>query len=235
MVAGDVKGKVIYVAEKFLLHRLIVAPQIKGFEDLKGKKIAISAFGTLTDLLTREILINHGLKPMQDVILLQTGGVPVRYAALKSSNVQGALLASQHALVAMQEGYRNLEYDPPPYVSHPLITKNELLNSDKAVARSMLRALLKGHLVFGQKPEETLNVIQKVLRIDDRKASRETYEDEMRRYNPGGGFEQNSMRKVIDRARDTRKMERKVEIQEVFDLSMAAEVESALKKAGWKP
>ena len=235
VVAGDVKGKVIYVAEKFLLHRLIVAPQIKGFEDLKGKKIAISAFGTLTDLLTREILINHGLKPMQDVILLQTGGVPVRYAALKSSNVQGALLASQHALVAMQEGYRNLEYDPPPYVSHPLITKNELLNSDKAVARSMLRALLKGHLVFGQKPEETLNVIQKVLRIDDRKAARETYEDEMRRYNPGGGFEQNSMRKVIDRARDTRKMERKVETQEVFDLSMAAEVESALKKAGWKP
>ncbi len=56
VVAGDVKGKVVYVAQKFLLHRLIVAPQIKSIEDLKGKKIAISAFGTLTDLLTREIL-----------------------------------------------------------------------------------------------------------------------------------------------------------------------------------
>lgn len=235
VVAGDVKGKVIYVAEKFLLHRLIVAPQIKRFEDLKGKKIAISAFGTLTDLLTREILVDHGLKPMQDVILLQTGGVPVRYAALKSGNVQGALLASQHALVAMQEGYRNLEYDPPPYVSHPLIAKNDLLNNDRAQARAMLRALLKGHLVFGQKPEETLNVIQKVLRIDDRKAAQETYEDEMRRYNPGGGFEQSNMKKVIDRARDTRKMERKVEIQEVFDLSMAADIEAGLRKTGWKP
>ena len=57
----------------------------------------------------------------------------------------------------------------------------------------------------------------------------------MRRYNPGGGFEQNNMRKVIERARETRKMERKVEIQEVFDLSMAADVEAELKKAGWKP
>ena len=75
VVAGDIKGKVIYVAEKFLLHRFIVAPQIKRFEDLKGKKIAISAFGTLTDMLTREILIDRGLKPMQDVMLLQTGGV----------------------------------------------------------------------------------------------------------------------------------------------------------------
>ena len=235
IVAGDIKGKTIYVAEKFLLHRLIVAPQIKRFEDLKGKKIAISAFGTLTDLLTREILLDHGLKPMQDVILLQTGGVPVRFAALQSGNVQGALLASQHALAAMQNGFRNLEYTPPPYVSHPLIVKNEMLANEKAVTRSFIRAFLKGHLFFGQKPEETLNVIQKVLRIDDRKTARETYEDEMRRYNPGGGFEQGNMRKVIDRAREARKMERKVEIPEVFDLSLAADVEAELKKAGWKP
>jgi hypothetical protein len=30
-------------------------------------------------------------------------------------------------------------------------------------------------------------------------------------------------------------MERKVEIQDVFDLSIAAEVEASLKKSGWKP
>lgn len=235
VVAGDVKGKVIYVVEKFLLHRLVVAPQIKRFEDLKGKKIAISAFGTLTDMLTREILIDHGLRPMQDVLLLQTGGVPVRLAALKSNNVQGTLLASQQALAAIQEGYRVLEYNPPPYVSHPLIAKNEMLANEPGIVRSLLRAVLKGHLFYGQKSEETVSVIQKFLRIDDRKAARETYEDEMRRYNPGGGFEPGSMRKVIDRARDTRKMERKVEIQDVFDLSMAAEVEASLKKSGWKP
>ena len=88
LVAGNIKGKIIYVAEKFLLHRFIVAPQIKRFEDLKGKRVAISAFGTLTDMLTREILLDHGLKPMQDVMFLQTGGVPVRFAALLSGNVQ---------------------------------------------------------------------------------------------------------------------------------------------------
>ena len=234
-VAGDIKGKTIYVAEKFLLHRFIVSPQIKRFEDLKGKKIAISAFGTLTDLLTREILLDHGLKPMQDVLLLQTGGVPVRFAALMSGNVQGALLASQQALAAMQDGYRNLEYTPPPYVSHPLILKNEMLANEKLVVRSLVRAFYKGHLFLGQKHEETLNVVQKVLRIDDRKTARETYEDELRRYNPGGGFEPNNMRKVIERVRETRKMERRVDAQDVFDLSLAADVAAELKKAGWKP
>jgi precorrin-3B methylase len=101
--------------------------------------------------------------------------------------------------------------------------------------RSLLQAMLKGHIFFGQKKEETLTAIQKTLRIDDRIVARETYEDEMRRYNPGGGFEQSNMKKVIDRARETRKMERKVEMQDVFDLSMAAELDAALKKAGWKP
>jgi len=235
VVAGDVKGKVIYVIEKFLLHRMVVAPQIKRFEDLKGKKIAISAFGTLTDMLTREILLDHGLKPMQDVLLLQTGGAPVRLAALQSNNVQAALLSSQQALAAKREGFRFLDYNPPPYVSHPLIVKNEMLEKDPKTVRSMLRALLKGHLFYGQKPEETISVVQKFLRIEDRKVARETYEDEMRRYNPGGGFEPSSMKKVIERAREARKIERKVEVQDVFDLSMAAEVEANLKKTGWKP
>jgi len=234
-VAGDIKGKVIYVGEKFLLHRFIVAASIKRFEDLKGKKLAISAFGTLTDMLTREILIDNGLKPMQDVMLLQTGGVAVRLAALKSGNVQGTLLASQQALAALQDGYRVLEYNPPPFVSHPLIVKNEMLGGERNTTRAFLRALLKGHLFYGQRHEESLNVIQKVLRIDDRKVARETYEDELRRYNPGGGFEAGNMRKVIERVRETRKMERKVEIPEVFDLGLAADVEAELKKAGWKP
>jgi len=235
VVAGDVKGKVVYVGEKFLLHRFIVAPQIKTWEDLKGKKIAIGAFGSLTDFLTREILLAHGLKPMQDVLLLATGGVPVRLAALKSNNVQATLLGSQQALAALQEGYRLFEYDPPPYVSHPLIVKNEMIANEKPVLRNFLRATLKGHLFFGQRQEETLTMIQKVLRIDDRKVARETFVDELRRYNPGGGFEEGSMRKVIDRVRETRKMERKVAIPEAFDLSIAADVEAELKKVGWKP
>jgi ABC-type nitrate/sulfonate/bicarbonate transport system substrate-binding protein len=235
VVAGDIKGKTIYVAEKFLLHRFIVAPQIKRFEDLKGKKIAISAFGTLTDLLTREILTDRGLKPMLDVMLLQTGGVPVRLAALESGNVQGTLLASQQALAAMRDGYRNLEYNPPPYVSHPLIVKNDMLAGERNTTRAFVRALLKGHLFYGQRHEESLTIIQKVLRIDDRKVARETFEDELRRYNPGGGFEPANMRKVIERVRETRKMERKVEIPEVFDLGLAADVEAELKKTGWRP
>jgi hypothetical protein len=56
MVAGRFKGKVIYVSGKTLGDRFIVAPEIKSFGGLKQKKIAVSTFGGLTDMLTREIL-----------------------------------------------------------------------------------------------------------------------------------------------------------------------------------
>lgn len=235
VVSGDVQGKVVYASAKFLLHKLIVSPEIRKFEDLKGKKIAISSFGSLTDQLTREILRAYGLKPMQDVLLLQTGSPSVRYAALKSNNVQGALLSSQHTIAALREGFRDLEYEPPPYLSQPVIAKNEMLKNDRETVRSFLRATLKGHLYFGQRPEETIALMQKVLRIDDRKQAREVYEDEMRRYNPGGGFEERSMKRVIERARSSRKIGRKVEVRDVFDLSLAKAVETELKKSGWKP
>src|SRR5262245_24752410 len=135
----------------------------------------------------------------------------------------------------MQEGYRLFEYDPPPYVSHPLIVKNEMITSENAVLRNFLRATLKGHLFFGQRQEDTLTMIQKTLRIEDRKAASDTFVDALRRDNPSGGFEQANMKQVIDRLRETRKLERKIEIAEVFDLGIAADVEAELKKTGWKP
>ena len=110
-----------------------------------------------------------------------------------------------------------------------------MLEKEPQTVRSLLRAVLKGHLFYGQKPEETITVVQKFLRINDRNVARETYEDEMRRYNPGGGFEADKMRRVIERARETRKIQRKVGIQDVFDLSLAAQVQAELKKSGWKP
>ena len=39
VVAGDIKGKTIYVAEKFLLHRFIVAPQIKRLHYFQMEKV----------------------------------------------------------------------------------------------------------------------------------------------------------------------------------------------------
>src|SRR5689334_19140494 len=73
-----------------LAYSLVVAPEIKRPEDLKGKKLSVSRFGSNSDYATRKILLKWGLKPDIDVAVLQIpGGQPARMAAIQSKVVHG--------------------------------------------------------------------------------------------------------------------------------------------------
>jgi ABC-type nitrate/sulfonate/bicarbonate transport system substrate-binding protein len=235
MVAGRFKGKVIYVSAKTLGHRFIVAPEIKSFDGLKQKSIAVSTFGGLTDMLTREILEQHGINPARDVVLLQIGTPDVRYASLKAGTVRAALLASTQGLQAVKEGFRELPYQQPPWLSSPIVAGDELLARDRSMLHSLLRAIEKGHLYYGQNGTAAVALIQKFQRIENREIAKQIYDDDMLRHNPGGGLEDAAMRKVVERSREMLKVQRKVELSEIFDLSMAKEAEAELKKAQWEP
>jgi ABC-type nitrate/sulfonate/bicarbonate transport system substrate-binding protein len=235
MVAGKFKGKVIYVTAKTLGHRFIVAPDIKNFGDLKQKAIAISTFGGLTDMLTREILEQHGVRPHKDVALLQLGTPDLRYGALKAGTVNAALVSSTQALTALKEGFRELRYEQPPWLSSPIVAGDELLARDRAMLRSFLRAVLKGHLYYGQHSAQAIVLTQKVQRIDSPIMAKQIYDDDRLRHNPGGGLEEAAMRKVVERAREMLKVQKRVELSEIFDLSIAKEAEIELKKMKWEP
>jgi ABC-type nitrate/sulfonate/bicarbonate transport system substrate-binding protein len=53
-----------------VVHALMVKPEIKKPEDLKGKKVAVSSLGSLTDFLVRYIARKKGLNPDRDVTLI---------------------------------------------------------------------------------------------------------------------------------------------------------------------
>jgi ABC-type nitrate/sulfonate/bicarbonate transport system substrate-binding protein len=235
MVAGKFQGKVIYVTAKTLGHRFIVAPDIKSFNDLKGKTIAISTFGGLTDMLTREILEQHGVRPHKDVALLQLGTPDVRYGALKAGTVKAALVSSTQALTGIRDGFRELPYHQPPWLSSPIVASDELLARERAMLRGFLRAVTKGHFYYGHYPSQAIALTQKVQRIDSQVMAKQIYDDDMLRHNPGGGLEEAAMRKVVERSREMLKVQRKVELVEIFDPSMAKEAEAELRKAKWEP
>src|SRR5919198_6475836 len=53
--------------------KLMAHPTISKHEDLRGKTVAVTRFGSLTDVLVRPVLKNWGLEPQKDVKLLQIG------------------------------------------------------------------------------------------------------------------------------------------------------------------
>jgi NitT/TauT family transport system substrate-binding protein len=235
MVAGKFKGKVIYVTAKTLGHRFMVAPDIKSFADLKQKSVAISTFGGLTDMLTREILEQHGIQPNKEVAMLQLGTPDMRYGALKAGAVKGALVSSTQALTALKDGFRELRYEQPPWMSSPIVAGDDLLSKERAMLRAFIKGMTKGHIYYGQNPARAIALTQKIQRIENQSLAKQIYDDDMLRQNPGGGLDEAAQRKVVERARETFKVQNRVELSEIFDLSMAKEVDAELKRSKWEP
>ena len=73
---------------QFMVDKSIAQP-----EQLKGKAVAVSRFGSSSDFATRYALEKYGLVPQKDVTILEIGSQPARFAALESGQVQGALVA----------------------------------------------------------------------------------------------------------------------------------------------
>jgi NitT/TauT family transport system substrate-binding protein len=75
------------------LMKLMVHPSITKPEDLRGKTLAVTRFGSLTDLLIRPVLKNWGLEPQKDVKLIQIGRMPDIATAIVQKSVDGGVIS----------------------------------------------------------------------------------------------------------------------------------------------
>lgn len=90
------------------LMKLMVHPSISKPADLKGKTIAVTRFGSLTDLLVRPALKNWGLEPMKDVNLIQIGRMPDMAVAVSQKRVEGGVISFPTSLNAEKMGVKTL-------------------------------------------------------------------------------------------------------------------------------
>ena len=70
-------------------HRLFVQSDINRLEDLKGKTLGVTRFGSITDNLTRILLRKHGLEGSVNV--RQLGGTMEVAAAFQNKQIAGAV------------------------------------------------------------------------------------------------------------------------------------------------
>ena len=67
-----------------VIQYLMVRPDIKRAEDLKGKTIGVTTFGSLGDFLVRHLARLRGLNPDKDFALRQIGADPERFISLQT-------------------------------------------------------------------------------------------------------------------------------------------------------
>lgn len=92
VISADLAGADLVILSHTMpgvIQALMVQPEIKRAEDLKGKKITFTIYGSFTDFLVRRLSKKKGLNPDKDFALLQGGGDPERLAVLKRGSMDG--------------------------------------------------------------------------------------------------------------------------------------------------
>jgi NitT/TauT family transport system substrate-binding protein len=163
-----------------LAYSMIVSPEIKKPEDLKGKKLSVSRFGSNSDYATRKILLKWGLKPDVDVAVLQIpGGQPARMAAIQSKVVHG--MVAQPPVTSLARKF-NLNTIAEPedfggaYPTTPVASRVSYIREKRDTLRKFTRALLEGIHVYKTNKDFSKKVIAKYVKTNDNDALEDSYQ-----------------------------------------------------------
>ncbi|TAK03180.1 ABC transporter substrate-binding protein [bacterium] len=149
---------------------LVVMPTIRTSKDLKDKKIAISTFGSSSDLAARMAIEHLGLKPVQDVAILQIGTGSTRVAAMASGSVHGTVVEFDNLPVIKKLGYHvlldlstlGIEYQ------HVVVASTEsFVRSYPRIIDPFMRAWAEGMRFYQNNKEASKRAIAKYSKIKD--------------------------------------------------------------------
>ena len=177
-IAGLMDVRVIAVTINRLEHFLIVRSNIKTAEDLKGKRIAISRFGSASDVTTKLALRFLKLNPDKDVAILQSDNTPTRITALVAGHVDGALVSPEQVYKVLASKCCRVLADlselPLEYARFGIVTPMSVLRTQRETLRKFVESYVEGIYIFKTRPELVLAAM-KSEGVDDPQAAKEIY------------------------------------------------------------
>ncbi len=162
-----------------LVFQLYTDKSVTRPDQFKGKSVSVTRFGSATDFAMRYALEKYGLDVNKEVTILQLGNHPAQLAALEAGRVQGAMLSMPTSLRAKKMGFpmlADLQMLGLEYQHTSIATSKALIKSKPDLVRDFMRAYIEGIQYAKTHRKETLEVLAKYLRVDDKDVLDETYE-----------------------------------------------------------
>ncbi|HZU05116.1 MAG TPA: ABC transporter substrate-binding protein [Chloroflexota bacterium] len=168
----------IAIAYPVLGINLYAVPDIVRLEDLRGRAVAITRAGTLSDFGARYALTRYGLRPEVDVGLVQTGGNTETIAAMQAGHVAAGVIASPFDVPARKLGFHELLDLASLGLEFPttgLLVQRDYLVRHEEVLRSFLRAYVEAIARIQQDKPFAKQVISKYASTTDEEALESSY------------------------------------------------------------
>jgi len=161
-----------------VIQYLMARPDIKRTEDIKGKTIGVTTFGSLNDFLVKYLARQKGLNPDKDFAMLQIGSDADRFVAMQQGRIPMSTLSHPNYIYAQRAGFHIL-WDFFKEVDYPwseIATTRTQIKQDRDLVMRYMRAHVEGIARFKQEPELGKRVIKKMLRLNDEPMAQESWE-----------------------------------------------------------
>jgi NitT/TauT family transport system substrate-binding protein len=213
--------KIIGGVTNILPYVLITGGGINSAEQLRGKKIGISRFGSNTDFVVRLALGQLGLTP-KDVTVLQVGGSQSRLVALKAGNIDATVLSPEEALAAQKTGLNPLLDFVAKGVEFPhvnIVAREEYLQTQAGLVKRFMTAYVEGIGFFKTHKEEAVRKMMVLSRLNDREIAEKAFDVYSRSLPDDGRPTMKGLEAVLaDFARDDPKA-KGLTVAQIVDLS----------------
>jgi NitT/TauT family transport system substrate-binding protein len=181
--SARLQGVDVVMVASFLnkpLYRLVVRPEIKTVADLKGKRLGITRFGTVTDSMSRLLVGRLGLDPDKDVSYVQVGDVPVLLASLSTGRIiDGAIIQPPYYVKAVVSGMRvlvNMQEMNIPVQQTGLNTTQRFIAKNPDITRRVVKSVIEGIHLMRTNPAVAKRALSRRMQIKDEKEIDDTYQ-----------------------------------------------------------
>jgi NitT/TauT family transport system substrate-binding protein len=168
-----------------LVQSLMARPEIEKAEQLKGKSVGITRFGTSIDVGARMALKHFGLVPEKDVAIVQVGGMESMVTALQTNRIQAGILSYPAITQALKLGHRTLLDVASlgiPYAFTGMTTRGRLIKEDPDLVRRYMMAQTEAIARAKRDKNMALKVMGKYLRTTNPNALAESYDIDVQKY-----------------------------------------------------
>jgi NitT/TauT family transport system substrate-binding protein len=162
-----------------LVFSIHARPEVKSIEELRGRRIAVSRFGSSSDVSARYALRKHNLDPQKDVVLMQLGSMSSMFGALKSGAVDASLVSPPTQFLSEKLGFKeilsitDMDY---AYPNPTMVVPGDLIRKKPDTIDRFLRAYVRGmHRAITDR-EFTIKSLAKYTSVTDPVLLRKTYD-----------------------------------------------------------
>ena len=207
---------------------LIVRPEFKSVQELNGKTIGISSFGSPLQVIAR-LIFKHFALDRDNIKFLALGAADARLAGMKQGLTAATLASPPTDFLAKKMGFVVLAraHELFNYPLSGLVASVKKIKARPDEVKRIIRAGIKGNRYIRQNEEGAIRIMMEWLKINSEMATA-TYESVLKAFSDDGSVPEDGLRLLIEEAKRAAKVSRDVSPVDVAEFSILGEAQKEL-------